>query len=243
VIELRSVDKIYPTAAGPVPALHGIDLTIQRGEFVAVVGPTGSGKSTLLNLISCLDVATSGQVLFLDSDTATLSDDELSRLRNRSVGFVFQTRNLVVEMTVRANVELPLIYAGVTRDRHVRSDQLLGRLGIADRAEQLAGTLSAGDQQLVAVARALVTDPDLIVADEPTGAIDRGDSAEQFLAILRDLHAKGRTLVLATDNEQVAAAAERVVRLTAGTIAAKPNPPRPAVKLGHPAATHAELGA
>lgn len=243
MIELRSVDKIYPSTAGPVPALHGIDLTIQRGEFLAVVGPVGSGKSTLLNLIGCLDVPTAGQVLFLGSDTSALGDDQLSRLRNRSVGFVFQSQNVVGEMTIRANVELPLVYAGVTRQRHVLSNQLLAYVGLADRAEQLAGTLSAGDQQRVAIARALVTDPDLIVADEPTGGIDRGDSARHLLTMPRVLHAKGRTLVLATDNEEVAAAADRIVRLEAGTIVATAKQPRPDVELVRPAATPAELGA
>lgn len=242
MIELRSVQKVYPCATTPYRALHDIDLIIGTGEFVAVVGPAGSGKSTLLTLIGCLDLPTSGHVFFNGGDTTRLSDDQLARLRNGSIGFVFRTRNLIPELTVRGNVELPSVYAGAGAHRRDRSTKLLADLGLAARAEHPAATLSRGDQQRVALARALANDPELIVADEPTGSID-GESAEQFLHTLREQHLQGRTIVLATDNEGVAAVAERVVRLAAGLIAVAAKPVGSPVNVAHPVATSCEVGA
>jgi|SRR6202049_2148076 len=216
MIELTSVGKTYGSSSAPVTALHDVNLAIQRGEFVAVVGPSGSGKSTLLNLIGCLDQPTSGRLLFLGEDTSTLSDTRLSRIRNRSVGFVFQMFNLVPELTVYENVELPLVYAGVTRQRRALTTKALERVGMAHRAEHRAALLSGGEQQRAAIARALVNDPALILADEPTGSIDPV-SAEHVMQLLGELHDQARTIVLVTHNLAVAAVAQRVVRIEAGT--------------------------
>jgi putative ABC transport system ATP-binding protein len=217
MIELASVGRTYGSASAPVTALRDVNLVVQRGEFVAIVGPSGSGKSTLLNLIGCLDQPTSGRLLFLGEDTSTLNDTKLSRIRNRSIGFVFQMFNLVPELTVYENIELPLVYAGVTKQRRAMTTKVLERVGMAHRADHPASLLSGGEQQRVAIARALVNDPALILADEPTGSIDPA-SAEQVMALLGELHDQARTIVLVTHNMSVAAVAQRVVRIEAGTI-------------------------
>jgi putative ABC transport system ATP-binding protein len=217
MIELTWVGKVYGSASAPVTALHDVNLSIQRGEFVAVIGPSGSGKSTLLNLIGCLDQPTSGHLLFLGEDTSTLNDTKLSRIRNRSIGFVFQMFNLVPELTVYENVELPLVYAGVTRQRRTLTTKALERVGMAHLAEHRAAVLSGGEQQRVAIARAIVNDPALILADEPTGSIDPV-SADQVMQLLGALHDQARTIVLVTHNNAVAAVAQRVVRIESGTI-------------------------
>jgi putative ABC transport system ATP-binding protein len=217
MIELASVGRTYGSASAPVTALRDVNLLIQRGEFVAIVGPSGSGKSTLLNLIGCLDQPTSGRLLFLGEDTSALNDTKLSRIRNRSIGFVFQMFNLVPELTVYENIELPLVYAGVTRERRALTTKVLERVGMAHRADHPASLLSGGEQQRVAIARALVNDPALILADEPTGSIDP-DSAEQVMELLGELHDQARTIVLVTHNMSVAAVAQRVVRIESGTI-------------------------
>ena len=217
MIELASVGRTYGSASALVTALHDVNLVIQRGEFVAIVGPSGSGKSTLLNLIGCLDKPSSGRLLFLGEDTSTLTDTRLSRIRNRSIGFVFQMFNLVPELTVYENIELPLVYAGITRQRRALTTKVLERVGMAHRAEHPASLLSGGEQQRVAIARALVNDPALILADEPTGSIDPA-SAEQVMELLSELHDQARTVVLVTHNMSVAAVAQRVVRIQSGTI-------------------------
>jgi putative ABC transport system ATP-binding protein len=217
MIELTWVGKVYGSASAPVMALRDVNLSIQRGEFVAVVGPSGSGKSTLLNLIGCLDQPTSGHLVFLGEDTSTLNDTKLSRIRNRSIGFVFQMFNLVPELTVYENVELPLVYAGVTRQRRTLTTRALERVGMAHLAEHRAAVLSGGEQQRVAIARAIVNDPALILADEPTGSIDPV-SADQVMQLLGALHDQARTIVLVTHNNAVAAVAQRVVRIESGTI-------------------------
>jgi putative ABC transport system ATP-binding protein len=217
MIELASVGKIYGSASAPVTALRDVNLVIQRGEFVAIVGPSGSGKSTLLNLIGCLDQPSSGHLVFLGEDTANLNDTKLSRIRNRSIGFVFQMFNLVPELTVYENIELPLVYAGVTRQRRALTTKVLERVGMSHRAEHPASLLSGGEQQRVAIARALVNDPALILADEPTGSIDPV-SAEGVMQLLGELHDQARTIVLVTHNVSVAAVAQRVVRIDSGTI-------------------------
>jgi putative ABC transport system ATP-binding protein len=217
MIELASVGKIYGSASAPVTALRDVNLMIQRGEFVAIVGPSGSGKSTLLNLIGCLDQPSSGRLLFLGEDTGALNDTKLSRIRNRSIGFVFQMFNLVPELTVYENIELPLVYAGVTRQRRALTMKVLERVGMSHRAEHPASLLSGGEQQRVAIARALVNDPALILADEPTGSIDPV-SAEGVMQLLGELHDQARTIVLVTHNVSVAAVAQRVVRIESGTI-------------------------
>ena len=217
MIELASVGRTFGSASAPITALHDVNLVIQRGEFVAIVGPSGSGKSTLLNLIGCLDQPTSGRLFFLGEDTSTLNDTKLSRIRNRSIGFVFQMFNLVPELTVFENIELPLVYAGVTKGRRALTTQALERVGMEHRADHPAGLLSGGEQQRVAIARALVNDPALILADEPTGSIDPA-SAEQVMELLSELHDQARTVVLVTHNMSVAALAQRVVRIESGTI-------------------------
>lgn len=217
MIELRNVGKVYqPGAPQQRVALQDIDLTVESGRFLAICGPAGSGKSTLLHLMSGLDRPTSGRVLFLGTDTASLNDEELSELRLRSVGFIFRWRNLIPELTVRDNVELPLIYAGVTRHRHQRSEAVLASVGMAGRAEDLARTIGVGDQLNVALARALINDPALIVADEPGDAVDCA-TARRFIATLRDA-AQQRTVVLATDDQALADEADQLVHIRAGSI-------------------------
>ena len=233
MIELASVGKIYGSAAAPVTALRDVNLVIQRGEFVAIIGPSGSGKSTLLNLIGCLDQPSSGRLIFLGEDTSSLNDTKLSRIRNRSIGFVFQMFNLVPELTVYENIELPLVYAGVTQRRRTLVAKALERVGMAHRAEHRASLLSGGEQQRVAIARALVNDPALILADEPTGSIDPV-SAEGVMELLGELHDQARTIVLVTHNLSVAAVAQRVVRIEAGTISEISQSVPPNVALGSP---------
>src|ERR1700686_4132671 len=217
MIELASVGKIYGSASAPVTALRDVNLVIQRGEFVAIVGPSGSGKSTLLNLIGCLDQPSSGRLLFLGEDTSSLNDTKLSRIRNRSIGFVFQMFNLVPELTVYENIELPLVYAGGTLQRRALTTKVLERVGMSHRAEHPASLLSGGEQQRGAIARAVLNAPALILADEPTGSIDPV-SAEGVMQLLGELHDQARTIVLVTHNVSVAAVAQRVVRIESGTI-------------------------
>jgi putative ABC transport system ATP-binding protein len=221
MIELTAVTKVYPGST--TPAVHDLNLTILRSEFVAIIGPSGSGKSTLLNLMGCLDRPTSGQLIFLGENTAKLSDLRLSRLRNRSVGFVFQMFNLVPEMTVRENVELPLVYAGVIRNRRTLTLEALDSVGIAHLAEKRAAILSGGEQQRAAIARALVTDPLLILADEPTGSVDT-ETADQVMALFGDLHDQGRSIVIVTHHPQVASVAHRVVTIEAGRLRGQVRP-------------------
>jgi putative ABC transport system ATP-binding protein len=233
MIELASVGKIYGSASAPVTALRDVNLFIQRGEFVAIVGPSGSGKSTLLNLIGCLDQPSSGRLLFLGEDTSSLTDTKLSRIRNRSIGFVFQMFNLVPELTVFENIELPLVYAGVTRHRRALTTKALERVGMSHRAEHRASLLSGGEQQRVAIARAIVNDPAIILADEPTGSIDPV-SAEGVMQLLGELHDQARTIVLVTHNLSVAALAQRVVRIESGSISEISQSMPPTVALGTP---------
>jgi putative ABC transport system ATP-binding protein len=219
VIELRSVAKVYRAGGAPVTALHDVNLSVAQGEFLAVTGPSASGKSTLLNLIGCLDRPSSGYVMFDGEDTTELNDSMLSQLRNRSIGFIFQTFNLIPELTIAENVELPLVYAGVRRGRGERAALALAQVGMSGRMHARAGTLSGGEQQRVAIARALVNDPELIVADEPTGSIDAA-SAVHVLGILKELHRQSRTVVLVTHNVAVASAAQRTLQLRNGTLTA-----------------------
>jgi putative ABC transport system ATP-binding protein len=216
VIELRDVHKIYGTGSTEVAALRGISLTIDSGEFVAVVGPSGSGKSTLMHVIGCLDVPTSGSYLLAGEDVAHMSEAGLAEVRNRRIGFVFQQFNLLAGMTAWRNVELPLTYAGVTRaTRRARAIEALRAVGLGDRLDHTPGMLSGGQQQRVAIARALVTDPALVLADEPTGNLDSAATAE-VLGLFGDLHAAGRTIVLITHEHDVAGAAGRTLRMRDG---------------------------
>ena len=218
VIYLADVRKVYATGSLQVEALRGLTATIHRGEYVAVVGPSGSGKSTLMHIIGCLDVPTTGEYLLDGTDVATMSEAELAVVRNRKVGFVFQQFNLLPSLTALRNVELPLVYAGLGRaERKTKAEQALAKVGLADRMEHRPGELSGGQQQRVAVARALVTEPALILADEPTGNLDSTSTAD-VLALFDELHAAGRTLVLITHEPDVAARAQRTLVIRDGAL-------------------------
>ena len=198
VIELERVTKVYRTGSISVAALRGVSLTIDEGEYVAIIGPSGSGKSTLMHILGCLDVPTSGRYRLAGEDVSHMSETALAEVRNRRIGFVFQQFNLLAPLTAWQNVELPLVYAGVSRvERKERAMEALGRVGLAGRVNHRPGELSGGQQQRVAVARALVTEPDLILADEPTGNLD-SKSAADVMRLMGELYEAGRTLVLIT---------------------------------------------
>lgn len=233
VIAVDRVRKIYGEGAAEVRALDGVSLTIEPGEFVAIMGASGSGKSTLMHVLGCLDVPTSGQYLLDGIDVSALNDAQQAIVRNRKIGFVFQSFNLVSRTSALANVEMPLIYAGVARrQRHERSLAALRQVGLADRGEHKPNELSGGQQQRVAIARALVTSPTLILADEPTGNLDSTATAD-ILGIFDRFHQLGRTVVLITHEDDVAAYATRIVRLHDGKIASDTlNPTRRAAVVG-----------
>lgn len=210
--------KVYRTGSISVAALRGVTLTIDEGEYVAVIGPSGSGKSTLMHILGCLDIPTSGAYQLAGEDVSHMSETALAEVRNRRIGFVFQQFNLLASMTAWQNVELPLIYAGVPRtERRERAMEALARVGLAGRVHHRPGELSGGQQQRVAVARALVTEPDLILADEPTGNLD-SVSATDVLRLMSELHGSGSTLVLITHDVEVASAANRVVGIRDGLL-------------------------
>ena len=216
VIALEDVRKRYTNGTLSVEALRGISLTINEGDYVAIMGPSGSGKSTLMHILGCLDVPSAGRYLLAGEDVSRMSEDELAAIRNRRIGFVFQQFNLLPSLNAWRNVELPLCYAGVSRpERRERAMAALDRVGLADRVEHRPAELSGGQQQRVAVARALVTDPALILADEPTGNLD-SVSTDDVLGLLDDLHEAGRTIVLITHEGDVASRAQRIARIRDG---------------------------
>ena len=218
LIELRDVYKIYPMGAEAVHALDGVSLTIDRGEFVAIVGQSGSGKSTLMNVLGCLDIPTRGTYHLDGVDVLELSDKQLSRIRNKQIGFIFQQYNLIQNLTVLENVELPLIYQGIDPiDRRELAMQALARVGLADRAQHKPTQMSGGQQQRVAIARAISTRPPIIMADEPTGALD-SRTGHEVLGFLQQLNKEGTTVILITHDNGIAATARRVVRLADGKI-------------------------
>lgn len=218
VIDLQAVHKVYRTGGGTVAALQNIDLSIDQGEFVAVVGASGSGKSTLLHILGCLDRPTSGRYTVLGRQVSGLSDDELSFVRNRALGFVFQSFNLLMRLNALGNVALPLRYRGVApRERHDKALRALGAVGLEDRWQHRPNQLSGGQQQRVAIARALVTEPALILADEPTGNLD-SQSGQEVLQLFKGLHQGGHTIVLVTHDAAVANQATRQVEVRDGQI-------------------------
>ncbi|MDR0578669.1 MAG: ABC transporter ATP-binding protein [Candidatus Accumulibacter sp.] len=218
VIRVAGLGKTYLTAAGPFPALKGVDLTVRRGEYVAIMGPSGSGKSTFMNLLGCLDTPSAGEYFLAGRDVARLPGDELAALRNRAIGFVFQGFNLLPRMTLEDNVALPLVYARVEREpRRARARQMLARVGLENYALSLPARISGGQQQRVAIARALINAPSLILADEPTGNLDSRTS-EEIMALFQELNGEGITVVLVTHEHDIADHAKRLVRFLDGRI-------------------------
>ena len=218
LIELKDVYKIYPMGDEEVHALDGVSLTIDQGEFVAIVGQSGSGKSTAMNIIGCLDVPTSGTYHLGGIDVSTMGDDQQAEIRNRMLGFIFQQYNLIPKLTVQENVELPLLYAGIgSEERHARAVESLERVGLADKRRHLPRQLSGGQQQRVSIARALAGNPSVILADEPTGALD-SRTGREVLGFLQKLNREGDTVVLITHDNSIAVKARRIVRLQDGRI-------------------------
>jgi putative ABC transport system ATP-binding protein len=220
LIELHDVSRIYDLGHVQVAALQGVDLEVEAGEFLAIVGPSGSGKSTMMNILGCLDRPTGGTYTLAGTPIAELDDDGLARLRSRTIGFVFQSYNLLPRTSALENVATPLLYQGVSRkDRLARAQVALERLGLGDRVAHIPTELSGGQQQRVAIARALVTEPALLLADEPTGNLDSTSGAE-VMALLTQLNAAGRTIVMITHDAEVASRARRQVHVRDGRLVA-----------------------
>ena len=218
VIRVVGLRKSYATAAGEFPALKGVNLAVHPGEYIAIMGPSGSGKSTFMNLLGCLDTPSAGDYFLAGENVAHLSPDALARLRNRTLGFVFQGFNLLPRMSLQDNVALPLVYAGVDKDtRRAAAQRMLEKVGLGRYAESLPSRISGGQQQRVAIARALVNKPQLILADEPTGNLD-SHTSEEIMALFGELNAEGITIVLVTHEPDVAAHAKRQVRFLDGEI-------------------------
>ena len=218
LVEIRDICKIYNPGENEVRALDHIDLKIARNEFVAIIGQSGSGKSTLMNLLGCLDVPTSGTYLLNGKDVSHLTDDELSDIRNKEIGFIFQGFNLIPGLTALENVELPLIYRGVSKRERMRlSETALEKVGLKARMSHKPAEMSGGQQQRVAIARAIAQAPPVILADEPTGNLDSG-STKEIMEILKGLHEEGRTVILITHDNEIAARAKRMIRIMDGRI-------------------------
>ena len=220
LIELEDIRKIYLMGTEEVRALNGVDLTIDRGEYLAIMGASGSGKSTLMNLLGCLDTPTSGRYVLNDTAVETLDDSELAEIRNAEIGFVFQTFNLLARTSALQNVELPLVYSGVSkRERRERARAALERVGLGDRLDHQPNELSGGQRQRVAIARALVNDPSILLADEPTGNLDTATSVE-IMDLFDALHGSGNTVILVTHEDDIAEHARRRVVLRDGKVIA-----------------------
>ncbi|WP_348811843.1 ABC transporter ATP-binding protein [Flavobacterium maritimum] len=218
LIKITNIKRDFVLGNEIVYVLKGIDLEINKGEYVALMGPSGSGKSTLMNLLGCLDTPTSGTYILNGKDVSQMKDDELAEIRNKEIGFVFQTFNLLPRTTALDNVALPMIYAGYSKaDRYKRAKQVLAQVNLADRMDHQPNQLSGGQRQRVAVARALVNKPSIILADEPTGNLDSKTSLE-IMKLFGDIHANGNTVILVTHEEEIAAYAHRVIRLRDGMI-------------------------
>jgi len=219
VIQIRDLVRTYEMGVETVHALRGVSLEIRRNEYVAIMGPSGSGKSTLMNLIGCLDTPTSGEYWLNGQEVSRMPDDALARVRNREIGFVFQTFNLLPRASALANVELPLVYAGAAaRQRRQRAEAALTRVGLGNRMDHRPNELSGGQRQRVAIARALVNEPAILLADEPTGNLD-STTSEEIMRVFETLHDQGQTIIMVTHEADIAAHAERVVVLRDGRIA------------------------
>jgi putative ABC transport system ATP-binding protein len=218
LIDIRDITKVYVMGQEKVHALSGVTLGVEPGEYVAIMGPSGSGKSTLMNLIGCLDTPTAGSYVLNGREVARMTDDELAAIRNQEIGFVFQTFNLLPRTTALQQVELPLVYSGLSRrDRRERAVRAIEAVGLSDRMNHHPNEMSGGQRQRVAIARALVNDPSILLADEPTGNLDSATGAE-IMALFDDLNARGNTIVLVTHEEDIAAHARRIVRLLDGKV-------------------------
>jgi len=218
IIDIKQLTKFYKVGNQTVKALRGIDLEIHKNEFVAIMGPSGSGKSTLMNIIGCLDTPTSGKYILNGTDVSKLNDNSLAEIRNKEIGFVFQTFNLLPKSTTLENVILPLIYAGIPKQERIKkATEVLKSVGLYDRIKHKPSELSGGQRQRVAVARALINNPSLILADEPTGNLDSITSIE-IMRLLEEIHEKGNTIVLVTHEPDIAQHAERIIRLLDGKI-------------------------
>ena len=218
VIDIKAIRRDFPLGQEIVKVLKGIDLQIKKGEYVALMGPSGSGKSTLMNLLGCLDTPTAGSYLLSGQDVSNMSDDELAEIRNKEIGFVFQTFNLLPRTTAQDNVALPMVYAGASKaQRTKRAQEVLTDVGLADRMDHRPNQLSGGQRQRVAVGRALVNKPSIILADEPTGNLDSKTSLE-IMALFDAIHLQGNTVIVVTHEEEVAQHAHRVIRLRDGLV-------------------------
>jgi putative ABC transport system ATP-binding protein len=218
VIKIRNIIRDFPLGQETVHVLKGIDLDIERGDYVALMGPSGSGKSTLMNLLGCLDTPTSGSYELNGQDVSIMTDDELAEIRNKEIGFIFQTFNLLPRTTALENVALPMIYAGASKKvRTARAEAVLTDVGLADRMDHKPNQLSGGQRQRVAVGRALVNKPSIILADEPTGNLD-SKTSEEIMKLIDDIHEKGNTVILVTHEEEIAERAHRVIRLRDGMV-------------------------
>ncbi len=218
LVEIRDVSKVYNPGENEVRALDHISVSIEEGEFVAIIGQSGSGKSTLMNMLGCLDVPTSGKYMLHGQDVADLDDDELSDIRNREIGFIFQGFNLIPNLTALENVELPLLYRGVGRSkRRELSEVALEKVGLQHRMDHRPAEMSGGQQQRVAIARAIAQAPPIILADEPTGNLD-SNSSKEIMGILQQLHSEGRTVILITHDNEIAAQAKRIIKIKDGRI-------------------------
>ena len=218
LLELKNIYKNYIQGTMEVPVLKDINLCVEEGEYVAIMGPSGSGKSTLMNMLGCLDVPTSGEYWLHGQDVSALTDDELSDIRNREIGFIFQGFNLIPNLTAVENVELPLIYRGVSRSvRQELSREALKKVGLEHRMDHKPSEMSGGQQQRVAIARAIAQAPPVILADEPTGNLD-SNSTKEIMDILKGLHKEGRTVILITHDNEIAAQAKRVIKIKDGKV-------------------------
>ena len=218
LIELSDIKKIYQIGTVEVPALKGINVSITKNEYVAIMGPSGSGKSTLMNIVGCLDTPSNGNYILNNNKVSDMTDDELAEIRNREIGFVFQTFNLLPRANALHNVELPLIYSGTAASqRRKQAEDALAKVGLADRMDHKPNELSGGQRQRVAIARALVNNPSIILADEPTGNLD-SRTGEEIMEIFEDLHDAGNTIILVTHEEYIAEHSDRIIRLRDGLV-------------------------